>query len=62
MIEEKCQKRDLDLAVLDERQGSEMSAAVDRANMDQAEEVCSFLLTVLRGCHGFFGLPYSHFK
>ena len=39
VIEEKCQKRDSDLAVLDERQGSEMSAAVDRANMDQAEEV-----------------------
>ena len=40
VIEEKCQRRDAELAKLDDRQGSEMSSAVDRANMDQAEEVC----------------------
>ena len=39
MIEEKCQRRDADLARLDERQAAEMTVAVDRANLDQADTV-----------------------
>jgi hypothetical protein len=39
VIEEKCQRRDADLARLDDRQAAEMTVAVDRANLDQADSV-----------------------
>ena len=41
LIEEKCLHRDDELRKLDQRQGAEMTQAVERANLDQADAVCS---------------------
>jgi hypothetical protein len=53
VIEEKCQRRDADLARLDDRQAAEMTVAVDRANLDQADSVRHEFKKNLSSCiHG----------